>query len=239
MTPPPPPPPPPADEVLARQFPNPLKRTGTSVAADRAYSTLAVGAAALAVIFVGYLIWQTVAQTGEVWSTFGVWGFLTGTKWVPTPATGPALFGALPFIYGTLMTSLLALLLAVPAAIGIALALAGAGASALASTLGAAALGAALALAGAFLTTFLAAFLGVALAFCRGGWGDGAGGVGGVGGGGGGAGARVRAQPAHAPTPPFPRALTVDFFTADGFLADLGVAWAGKRWVGGEKGVGG
>ena len=122
MTPPPPPPPPPADEVLARQFPNPLKRTGTSVAADRAYSTLAVGAAALAVIFVGYLIWQTVAQTGEVWSTFGVWGFLTGTKWVPTPATGPALFGALPFIYGTLMTSLLALLLAVPAAIGIALA---------------------------------------------------------------------------------------------------------------------
>ena len=122
MTPPPPPPPPPADEVLARQFPNPLKRTGSSVAADRTYSALAVGAAALAVIFVGYLVWQTVAQTGEVWSTFGVWGFLTGTKWVPTPATGDALFGALPFIYGTLMTSILALLLAVPAAIGIALA---------------------------------------------------------------------------------------------------------------------
>jgi phosphate transport system permease protein len=81
-----------------------------------------VGAAAIAVIFVGYLIWQTVAQTGEVWSTFGVWGFLTGAEWVPTPATGDALFGALPFIYGTLMTSILALILAVPAAIGIALA---------------------------------------------------------------------------------------------------------------------
>ncbi len=108
--------------MLGRQFPNPLRRTGSSVAADRTYSALAVGAAAIAVVFVGYLIWQTVAQTGEVWSTFGVWGFLTGTEWVPTPATGDALFGALPFIYGTLMTSILALIVAVPAAIGIALA---------------------------------------------------------------------------------------------------------------------
>ena len=108
--------------MLARQFPNPLKRTGSSVAADRTYSALAVGAAVLAVIFVGYLIWQTVAQTGEVWSTFGVWGFVTGTEWVPTPVSGDAIFGALPFIYGTLMTSILALVLAVPAAIGIALA---------------------------------------------------------------------------------------------------------------------
>jgi phosphate transport system permease protein len=108
--------------VLGRQFPNPLRRTGASVAADRTYSALAVGAAAIAVIFVGYLIWQTVAQTGEVWTTFGVWGFLTGTEWVPTPAQGDALFGALPFIYGTLMTSILALIVAVPAAIGIALA---------------------------------------------------------------------------------------------------------------------
>jgi phosphate transport system permease protein len=122
VTPPPPPPPPPADDVLGRQFPNPLRRTGRSVAADRTYSALAVGAAAIAVIFVGYLIWQTVAQTGEVWSTFGVWGFLTGTEWVPTPVSGNPLFGALPFIYGTLMTSILALLIAVPAAIGIALA---------------------------------------------------------------------------------------------------------------------
>lgn len=108
--------------MLGRQFPNPLRRTGASVAADRTYSALAVGAAAIAVIFVGYLIWQTVAQTGEVWTTFGVWGFLTGTEWVPTPAQGDALFGALPFIYGTLMTSILALIVAVPAAIGIALA---------------------------------------------------------------------------------------------------------------------
>ncbi len=120
MTPPPPPAPP--DEALARQFPSPLRRTGSSVAADRTYVGLAVGAAVIAVAFVGYLIWNTVAQTGEVWSTFGVWGFLTGEQWLPTPVSGAPIFGALPFIYGTLMTSILALMIAVPAAIGIALA---------------------------------------------------------------------------------------------------------------------
>ena len=69
-----------------------------------------------------YLITKTVQQTGEVWSTFGVWGFITGTEWIPTPVTGPPQFGALPFIYGTLMTAFIAMVLAVPAAVGVALA---------------------------------------------------------------------------------------------------------------------
>jgi phosphate transport system permease protein len=90
--------------------------------ADRGYLILASVAALVAVVAVGYLLWKTVAQTGATWSTFGVIGFVFGTEWVPTPAVGDAVFGALPFIYGTLMTSLIALLLAVPVAIGIALA---------------------------------------------------------------------------------------------------------------------
>ena len=48
--------------------------------------------------------------------TFG-WGFLTGSKWDPVFKE----FGALPFIYGTLLSSLLALLQAVPLSIGTAL----------------------------------------------------------------------------------------------------------------------
>ncbi len=93
-----------------------------SVMADRAYLVLASLAALFAVVAVGYLLWKTVAQTGATWSTFGVVGFIFGTEWVPTPPVGDAMFGALPFIYGTLMTSLIALVLAVPTAIGIALA---------------------------------------------------------------------------------------------------------------------
>ncbi|MGA0067878.1 MAG: phosphate ABC transporter permease subunit PstC [Miltoncostaeaceae bacterium] len=92
------------------------------MAADRAYVVVAGLAALVAVVFVGYLLWTTIDNTGEVWSTFGIWGFVTGTEWVPTPAVGDAVYGALPFIYGTLMTSIIALVLAVPASIGIALA---------------------------------------------------------------------------------------------------------------------
>ncbi|MBU6363981.1 MAG: phosphate ABC transporter permease subunit PstC [Acidobacteria bacterium] len=90
--------------------------------ADRGYAIVAGIAAFLAVVAVGYLIWMTVAQTGETWSTFGVWGFITGTQWIPATAVGTAVYGALPFIYGTLMTSAIALVLAVPTSIGIALA---------------------------------------------------------------------------------------------------------------------
>ncbi len=42
------------------------------------------------------------------------WSFLTGTKWNPVSDR----FGALPFVYGTLVTSILALILGVPLGIG-------------------------------------------------------------------------------------------------------------------------
>lgn len=119
MTPPPPPP-----GVLAAPPPpaGHLRRPRGSVLADRAYAAVAALGCLVAVSFVVYLIWTTVANTGEVWSTYGVWGFVSGTEWIPTPATGTPLYGALPFIYGTLATSIIALIIAVPASIGIALA---------------------------------------------------------------------------------------------------------------------
>ncbi len=43
------------------------------------------------------------------WQTFGL-AFITGTEWDPVASV----YGALPFIVGTLMTSLLALVLAAP-----------------------------------------------------------------------------------------------------------------------------
>src|SRR6266508_3011062 len=45
-------------------------------------------------------------------------GFLTGAVWNPVP---PLVFGSLPFVYGTLVTSALALLFGVPISIGIAI----------------------------------------------------------------------------------------------------------------------
>ena len=49
-------------------------------------------------------------------SRFGL-GFLTGAEWAPAQET----FGALPFIWGTLVSSLIAILLAVPVSLGIAI----------------------------------------------------------------------------------------------------------------------
>jgi phosphate transport system permease protein len=55
----------------------------------------------------------------RAFSHFGFLGFLTGRVW--NPVTGREQFGALPFIYGTLITSFVAVALAVPVSIGLAL----------------------------------------------------------------------------------------------------------------------
>jgi len=54
--------------------------------------------------------------SSETFSEFGL-SFLTGKVWDPVSGE----FGALPFVYGTVLSSLIALLLAVPLSIGVAL----------------------------------------------------------------------------------------------------------------------
>src|SRR2546430_899910 len=69
---------------------------------------------------VGLLVLITVILTlaaQDSIRTFGL-GFLTGNVWNPVP---PLVFGAVPFVYGTLVTSALALLFGVPISLGIAI----------------------------------------------------------------------------------------------------------------------
>jgi phosphate transport system permease protein len=78
---------------------------------------LAVASCASVVLLL--LAGMLVRTTWSAWPAFqhsGI-GFLTGTTWNPNTGT----FGALPFIYGTLVTSVVALILAVPVAVLIAL----------------------------------------------------------------------------------------------------------------------
>jgi phosphate transport system permease protein len=52
---------------------------------------------------------------------FGL-GFLTGSDWIPNPPNGgPPILGALPAIYGSVVTTIIALIFAVPVSLGIAL----------------------------------------------------------------------------------------------------------------------
>jgi len=60
-----------------------------------------------------------VSTTREAWPAFRAegFGFITSSTWVPADGK----FGALAFIYGTVLSSLIALVLAVPVSLGIAL----------------------------------------------------------------------------------------------------------------------
>jgi phosphate transport system permease protein len=65
------------------------------------------------------LAWQLVAGSHLAWSKFG-WSFLWSNVWDPVEE----IFGARPFLYGTLVSSCLALALAVPLGVGSAIFLA-------------------------------------------------------------------------------------------------------------------
>ncbi len=82
---------------------------------DRIFQT-AMTACGLAVLGVLVLIvYELVMRSGLSWHAFGL-KFFAASDWDPVNE----LFGALPFIYGTLVSSLLALLIAVPLAVGVA-----------------------------------------------------------------------------------------------------------------------
>src|SRR6185437_14474073 len=68
-------------------------------------------------VLVGLAIALAVDSSPSI-RAFG-WGFVVGTDWDPVNEH----FGALPFIYGTLVSSTLALIIAVPLSLGVALCL--------------------------------------------------------------------------------------------------------------------
>ncbi len=89
------------------------------LSADRAYRALLTGAATLVFLVAALIVYETSRGAELSLRTFGL-KFLSGTEWNPVVER----FGALPYIYGTLVSSALALLLAVPLGIGTAVYLA-------------------------------------------------------------------------------------------------------------------
>jgi phosphate transport system permease protein len=70
---------------------------------------------AASIIFVtALLFYELYANSLPTREKFGWWRFLSGTTWDPVSLE----FGALPFIYGTLVTSALALIIGVPLGVG-------------------------------------------------------------------------------------------------------------------------
>ena len=62
------------------------------------------------------MIYMMIANSLPTISKFGL-GFLTGREWKPADD----IFGALPFIYGTIVSSIIALIISVPISLGVAI----------------------------------------------------------------------------------------------------------------------
>jgi phosphate transport system permease protein len=94
-----------------------LSDRSTAHLGDRAF---AVGVTALGgsvLLVVGVIVLVCARLSVPALSKIGFFHFLGGTDWNPVEDS----FGALPFIYGTLVTSAVAIALAVPVAVGLAL----------------------------------------------------------------------------------------------------------------------
>ena len=95
----------------------PASATGRRVQTGDAIARwVALAFAASILVLAALLVYELWAGSAGARHKFG-WGFLTSSKWNPVTEE----FGALPFIYGTVVTSFLALIVSVPLGLGAAI----------------------------------------------------------------------------------------------------------------------
>jgi phosphate transport system permease protein len=80
---------------------------------DRAFSGLALAAATLVLFVLGMI---ALTMTRRAWPAFGA-AFFTSTRW----SAADGIYGALPFVWGTLYTAAIAIVIALPVSLGVAL----------------------------------------------------------------------------------------------------------------------
>ena len=90
-----------------------LLRAGDSRIADQAFyiAMLACGATILALVVL--IVYELITKSSLSWHAFG-FRFFVASEWDPVNDK----YGALPFVYGTVVSSFLSLLIAVPLAVG-------------------------------------------------------------------------------------------------------------------------
>jgi phosphate transport system permease protein len=91
-----------------------LSATGST--GDAVFRLLLLASVLVILAIIGLMVYQMAANSALSLNRFG-FGFLKGRAWNPVKGE----FGALPFIYGTLVSSLIALLIAVPLSLGVAI----------------------------------------------------------------------------------------------------------------------
>ena len=96
--------------------PAPQFSARTSKLGDRIFRVLTLGAAFFVVALLVLLVYELIKGSDLTLAKFGV-GFFSSKTWDPVTQ----IFGALPFIWGTLYTSVIALIIGVPISLGVAI----------------------------------------------------------------------------------------------------------------------
>jgi len=94
----------------------PRRSSRASRFADFFFQSVVWLSAACVLAIVGFILMELIKGSGLSLHKFG-WRFFTGSDWDPVSGN----FGAVPFIYGTLVSSLIALIIAVPLSLGVAI----------------------------------------------------------------------------------------------------------------------
>lgn len=96
------------------QLPDVVRRTGVRNAGDRLFQRVLAAAAGVILVIMGGVALTTLVSALPAIRTFGL-GFFASVEWDPVAQQ----FGGLPFVYGTLVSSLIALSIAVPVGLGV------------------------------------------------------------------------------------------------------------------------
>lgn len=86
---------------------------------DKLFRVILILSAILIPIIGGGIIYSLAADASSAFEEFGFWNFIFSDEWSYTP--GNEKYGALPFITGTLLTTLLALIFCIPFSLPVAL----------------------------------------------------------------------------------------------------------------------
>ena len=90
-----------------------MAQTGTI--GDKVFRTILIIAASTILIIVAAMVYMMAINSLPTIKEFG-FGFLIGSDWQPASS----IYGALPFIYGTIVSSIIALIISVPISLGVA-----------------------------------------------------------------------------------------------------------------------
>ncbi|WP_248352381.1 phosphate ABC transporter permease subunit PstC [Anaeromyxobacter oryzae] len=85
-------------------------------AGDRVWATVLVALGGAVLLIAGVIVWSLFGLSRPLAGLISIPRFLAGQDWDPVASS----FGALPFIYGTLVTSAVAMVVALPVSVGLA-----------------------------------------------------------------------------------------------------------------------